>query len=286
VKTPARKVTHKEAIHIISQRETGGPYAGTGAAALAYASAGWPVFPCRPGAAACPYPVRCECKAPLGELVPHGLADATTDPAVIRGWWARCPGANVAIATGAPAVDVLDVDVKPAGNGWAAFNRLKRAGLLRGAMVLVRTPSGGLHVYFVGTEQPCRSLVRAGHFIELKARGGYVLASPSTVHGRPYEVLDVRARAGRLDWQAAGRLLCPPPPFARAHRGGGDARHLVAWVAAQAEGNRNHGLYWAARRAIESGADPAGLVPAAVQAGLPEAEARRTVASAARGAER
>ena len=59
--------------------------------ALAYASIGWPVFPCRPDQGECPYlPTRkCECKAPLGQAVPHGCLDATTDPERIRAWWAQ-----------------------------------------------------------------------------------------------------------------------------------------------------------------------------------------------------
>jgi hypothetical protein len=104
--------------------------------ALAYAAAEWPVFRCKP-----------DQKAPD---TPHGFKDATTDPAVIRQWWQARPDGNVAIATGAPGPDVLDVDVKPDGSGFAAFNRLKQAGLLAGARALVRTPSGGaggLHAY-------------------------------------------------------------------------------------------------------------------------------------------
>jgi hypothetical protein len=50
------------------------------------------------------------------------------------------------------------------------------------------------------------------------------------------------------------------------------------------EGNRNAGLYWAACRAARDGDVLGQLVAAAVQAGLPEDEARRTVASAARKA--
>ena len=114
------------------------------AAALAYAAAGWPVFPCKP-----------DQKAPD---TAHGFKDATTDPAVIRRWWRPWPDRNVAIATGAPGPDVLDVDVKPDGSGFPAFNRLKRAGVLAGARALVRTPSGGLHAYFAGTGQPCGRL--------------------------------------------------------------------------------------------------------------------------------
>lgn len=238
------------------------------AAALAYAAAGWPVFPCKPGD-----------KAPD---TLHGFHDATTDPAMIRSWWDRRPERNVAIATGAPGADVLDVDVKPAGDGWAAFNRLKRAGYLAGARALVRTPSGGLHVYFAGTSQPCGRLPR--HYLDFKALGGYVVAPPSVVGGQPYELLDHRAGDGRFSWQAAIRLLEPQRQAMPRCNGGGDTTRLAAWVARQLEGNRNAGLYWAARRALESGADPGELVPAAAQAGLSESEARATIASARRAA--
>jgi hypothetical protein len=238
--------------------------------ALAYAAAGWPVFPCKP-----------DQKAPD---TAHGFKDATTDPAVIRGWWSASPRRNVAIATGAPGPDVLDVDVKPDGSGFAAFNRLKAAGLLTGARALVRTPSGGLHAYYAGTSQPSGRLVR--DFLDFKAAGGYVLAPPSVVSGKPYELLDKRQASGRIDWQAVRKLLDPPRPVARPGRSAG-ATALVAWVAALTEGNRNDGLFWAACRMAEADS-PSGdleqLVAAAAQAGLPEDEARRTVASAARKA--
>lgn len=245
--------------------------------ALAFAASGWRVFPTRPGADPCPDPDSCPCKRPLTE---HGCLDASTDPQVIRAWWRRWPPANLAIATGAPGPDVLDVDIKPDGDGWPAFNRLKAAGLLAGAKALVRTPSGGLHSYYAGTSQRNGKLPR--HHLDFRSAGGYVLAPPSRVHGRPYELLDHRAAAdGCLDWQAAVRLLDPPPPPARP-RGGGDLGRLAAWVAAQPEGNRNDGLFWAACRAVEAGHDPEALVLAATVAGLSEIEARRTIDSARR----
>jgi hypothetical protein len=250
-------------------------------AALAYAAAGWPTFPTRPDDPSCPGGRDCQCKAPFPGT--RGCLDATTDPAVLRACWCRWPDANVAIATGEPGVDVLDVDVKPHGDGWAAFNRLKRAGMLAGAKALVRTPSGGLHSYYVGTSQRNGKLPR--HHIDFRSAGGYVLAPPSRVHGKPYELLDHRAGAtGRLDWQAVSRLLDPPKPAARpSGQAAGDLGKLAAWVAAQQEGNRNDALFWAACRAAEGGrSDLDGLVSAAVRAGLGEDEARRTVASAAR----
>src|ERR1019366_8019007 len=83
-------------------------------AALAYAGAGWPVFPCRPGG-----------KEPATR---NGFHDASTDERQIREWWHREPDRNVAIATGAPGPDVVDVDVREDGSGFTAFNRARHAG--------------------------------------------------------------------------------------------------------------------------------------------------------------
>jgi hypothetical protein len=238
--------------------------------ALAYAAASWPVFPCKPGS-----------KEPD---TAHGFKDATADSGRIRAWWRERPARNLAVATGAPGPDVLDVDVREAGSGFPAFNRAKRAGLLAGALALVRTPSGGLHAYYAGTSQPCARLPR--QLLDFKARGGYVLAPPSVVDGQPYELLDHRPGPGRLDWQAVRQLLDPPRRAAARLPGDGDVPRLAAWVAGQPQGNRNAGLYWAACRVNGDTGAAEQLVAAAVQAGLAEAEARRTVASAGGRADR
>jgi Bifunctional DNA primase/polymerase, N-terminal len=241
--------------------------------ALAYADRGWPVFPCKPGS-----------KEPA---TVHGFLDATTAAETIHAWWRARPDRNVAIATGEPGPDVLDVDARPAGSGWEAFGRLKRAGLLAGACALVRSRSGGLHVYFTGTDQRSTKLTR--HYLDFKAAGGYVLAPPSFVDadsngpGGTYELIDQRAGTARLDWQAVRRLLDPPKSAARPPRGNGGVAHLAAWVAALPEGNRNNGLYWAACRCVETG-HPDTLEELVTASSLDEPEARRTVASAARKA--
>jgi hypothetical protein len=273
------------------------PAADLATTALRYAQVGWPVFPCKPGAkipvipGAHPLgdPARAACRGECGRQG-HGFYDATTDPAVIRAWWDRWPEANVAIATGAPGPDVLDVDVKPDGDGWAAFNRLRRAGLLGGGHALVRTPSGGLHVYYAGTSQACGRLPH--HHLDFKAAGGYVLAPPSMVGGKPYQLLDHRMdRAPRIDWAAARYLLDPPRlQWRRSPGGEADIRGLVEWVARREPHDRNHSLYWAASQAAAAGLLDADaveqFVDAALRAGLRggEPEARRTIVSAARKA--
>jgi hypothetical protein len=97
--------------------------------ALACANYGWYVFPCHPGR-----------KTPV---TPRGYLDATTDPDQVMKWFARHPDRNLAVVTGAPGPDILDIDQRgPAGSGFPALARLRDAGLLEGAAGQVRTPGG------------------------------------------------------------------------------------------------------------------------------------------------
>ena len=238
--------------------------------ALAYARHGWPVFPCLPGQ-----------KIPA---TAHGFRDATTDEQQITEWFGRGFTWNLAIATGAPGPDVLDVDQHgPAGSGYPAFATLKRARLVESPSAYVRTPAGGMHAYFTGSEQHNGRL--PSHHLDFRSQGGYVVAPPSQVGGKPYRLIKKLDGRGGLDWAAVTRLLEPqrqpqrPAPGQDPHR---DLDHLTRWVASQPEGNRNSGLYWAANRALD--ADPAAdlspLAAAARQAGLGELEITRTLHSA------
>jgi hypothetical protein len=96
---------------------------------------------------------------------------------------------------------------------------------------------------------------------------------------------------GGLNWATVTRLLQPQRQPRQDHRpalaSGPDQGLLARWVAAQPEGNRNAGLFWAANRALE--ADPAAdlslLADAARQAGLADPEITRTLDSARRTAQ-
>jgi hypothetical protein len=240
--------------------------------ALAFAARGCPVLPCQRGQ-----------KTPAAR---HGVRDATTDPGQITAWFGRHPDWNLAIATGAPGPDVLDVDQHgPAGNGYAAFAKLRHAGLLDGAAAYVRTPSGGLHVYFHGSDQ--RNGHLPAHHLDFRSRGGYILAPPSRVDGKTYQLIRTMDADGGLDWATVTALLEPQRQAVRPQphlEPGRDLSHLARWVAVQPEGNRNAGLFWAANRALD--ADPAAdlspLATAARQAGLDDREITRTLDSACR----
>jgi hypothetical protein len=238
--------------------------------ALAYARRGWPVFPCLP-----------DQKIPA---TAHGFRDATTDEQQITAWFGHGQGWNLAIATGAPGPDVLDVDQHgDAGHGYEAFATLERAGLLDGASAYVRTPAGGMHAYFTGSHQHNGRL--PSHHLDFRSQGGYILAPPSQIDGNPYRLIKKLDGHGALNWAEVTRLL--EPRRHQHHQAPGRAPdralgQLARWVASQPEGNRNSGLYWAANRALD--ADPAAdlspLAAAARQAGLDDPEITRTLDSA------
>jgi hypothetical protein len=242
-------------------------------AAHKYADHGWFVFPAAPGE-----------KIPVTE---HGFLDATTNHKQIQQWWRGEPCANVAIATGAPGPDVVDVDKKGDRSGYPAWNALRQAGLAGEPQAVIRTPSGGMHAYYRGTAQRNGSLPE--HAIDFRSTGGYVVTAPSTgPGGRPYAVVHKQASAATFDWNAARQHLDPQRErqAQRAPERHGDrprdVSHLAGWVAAQSEGNRNQGLFWAANRAIEADDHETlgKLADAARTAGLDDREIDRTIRSA------
>lgn len=241
-------------------------------AALRYAKAGWPVFP-----------VRAAAKEPATR---HGVLDAETDPHTVTRYWARQPQANVGIATGAPGPTVLDVDIANGKPGHQSLNKAIRAGLVPPAMAAVRTPSGGSHLYYEGDSQGNGSMPK--HGLDLRGKGGYVVAPPSTVGGRPYVVVSHSPEPARIDFAAIREHLQPQAqrpawqPSERPHSLG----HLAGWVAGQAEGNRNAAAFWAACRAAEAGDSDTldAIARAAVATGLDPRAVDKTIASAVRTA--
>ena len=142
-----------------------------------------------------------------------------------------------------------------------------------------------MHAYFTGSDQHNGRL--PSHHLDFRATGGYIVAPPSQVGGKPYLVISRPGGHGTLDWSAVIALLEPqrqhehPAPGHAADR---RLDQLASWVARQAEGNRNSGLYWAANRALDANpaADLSPLAAAARQADLAEPEITRTLDSTRR----
>lgn len=134
-----------------------------GAAALWYASIGWPVLPLAVNA-----------KAPATR---HGLNDATTDAAEIAAWWEKHPDSNIGIRTGV-MFDVIDID------GPEGIQSVKDlAHVLPEIHGRVGTPRG-FHYLVAPTGDGNRAGVRPG--IDYRGQGGFCVAPPSVVGGKRY----------------------------------------------------------------------------------------------------
>ena len=245
--------------------------------ARAYSYLGYRVLPLTPGE-----------KRPHGGLVPNGLKEASQDLEVIRAWWRACPRCGVGLL--APeGVLVLDFDDP------TAWERLKEEYPTLGDAPRQRTPKGGYHV-FLRLPQGVRlsATVRKLAGVDLRGMGkAYVVASPTRLadgRGYTWEVPLVKPEdLPQIPEDLLLRLLPPPPPPREVVvEAGSSPRRLralleayAAAVASAPEGTRHNTLV---RYAVATGGlIPHGLSPeeaeealvaAALEAGLPEREAR------------
>lgn len=197
--------------HAIHLYETAPPQFG--AAALAYAAWGWPVFPLRAkgkiplGKCGDCRTTKCDGPTTCGHQLCHGFKDATTNPNRIREWWTEHPQANIGLATG-HTFDVVDVDLhdperplKPNGI-WAWFD-LENDPAHPPVHGVVTTPSGR-HLYVTPTGGGNLAGVFPG--IDYRGVGGYVVAPPS-----------VRENGVRYQWS-----MRPSPQITDATKSAGE----------------------------------------------------------------
>lgn len=169
-----------------------------------------------------PIPIKSRSKEPnLHELRPYLTRKATQEELGAWSW------SGVGIVTGPlSGVLVLDVD-GPEGEG-----ELQKHG--HPVTPMVRTASGGLHLYFNHPEQSVRTGIRIAPGLDVKASGGYVVAPPSVgPNGNPYEWIispDDAELADPPDWLM--RLLERP-------KGNGTAPPVGRKIS---PGRRNHEL--------------------------------------------
>jgi hypothetical protein len=248
--------------------------------ARAYSYLGYRVLPLAP-----------EEKRPHGGLVPNGLKEASLEAATLEAWWRSCPRCGVGIL--APeGVLVLDFDDP------TAWGRLRWEFLALEAAPRQRTPKGGYHVFLRLPEGVRLSATtRALEGVDLRGMGrAYVVAAPTRLaDGRGYVWEVPLVRPARLPLIPEGLLLKllppPPPPREVVVEAGSSPRRLRALleayaeaVASAGEGTRHNTLIRyavATGGLIPHGLDPReaeeALVGAAMQAGLPEREAREAV---------
>jgi putative DNA primase/helicase len=123
-----------------------------------------------------PIPIKEQSKEPnLVELEPYLNRTATTEELNSWAW------SGVGIVTGRlSGVLVLDVD---SAEGEAFLRKHGHP-----PTPMVRTASGGLHVYFKHPDHDVKTRLRPAPGLDIKASGGYVVAPPSIgENGKPYE---------------------------------------------------------------------------------------------------
>lgn len=157
---------------------------------------GCKVFPVQPGG-----------KLPATE---NGWKDASDDPRQIAEWLRINPDFNWAVACGPSGLFVFDID--PNGLDWWA-NLLERNPVIREAVkraFQVRTPRGGLHIYFRGQGPSTASRIADG--IDTRGgilkhgeiiSGGYVLLPGSKTADGSYSVLPGGAIEALPDFMSA-----------------------------------------------------------------------------------
>ncbi|MDT0616275.1 bifunctional DNA primase/polymerase [Streptomyces lancefieldiae] len=210
------------------------------------AKAGWPVHPLAPGQKI--PPANCheckrdhhspkDCPCPAAGRWCHGLHAATTDLSVIDAWWTEQPGFGVGVSCGPADLVVLDVDAHaaqvpdrsrllpgiPIGPGVnltglaTGFDALALLAALCGEVnpaqdettMRVRTPSGGLHIWYQNPDPEIRYRSSTGSSpktalawqVDVRADGGYIVA-PTT-----------RTNRGTYRREGPARLPAPLPAW-------------------------------------------------------------------------
>jgi hypothetical protein len=280
------------------------------AAALAAAGRGWHVHPLRPGgkAPALHGEHACPGSGPCADGHVKWEQRATTDTARIRAAWTAGPY-NVGIATGPSNLVVIDLDVpkeeKRKGSsdapcGATSFSALcERAGQPWPTTYTVRTPSGGMHLYFwvwpgIELHNSARTLAP---YVDTRAWGGNVVAADSVTPEGVYEAVNRCPVAELPTWLMLELQRPAPAPVAIAPllvAGAATRRATVALeretaaVRGTGEGGRNNRLLEGARslgRFVAWGEIARDVVEEAFQAageaaGLAPGECRATIRSA------
>lgn len=228
------------------------------------ASNGWPVHPLAPGRKTPPANCR-DCAQPghTHNACPclqagrwcHGFHAATLDYSRIESWWAGTPSLGVAVACGPADLVVIDIDAHdnelpsrdrllpgiPVGADVdlrglrTGYQSLAVLAALRGATspaddastLRVRTPSGGMHVWYRSTDgRPWQCSTGSGKRalawqVDVRAHGGYIVAPGTTTTAGTYKPVGAERQPAPLpawlaqELQRTGHLPAPNIPAPR-----------------------------------------------------------------------
>jgi Bifunctional DNA primase/polymerase, N-terminal len=192
------------------------------ASALAWAGAGYLVFPCKPLS-----------KEPA---TVNGCKDATVDAGVITSWFGGSPSLNVAVACGPQpnGVNLLVVDIDGHHGGLESWRGLVAAndGRAMAGTTVCSTPHDGFHIWLDAPSEFRNSRNRLGPGIDTRGAGGYVVVPPSRLVDGVYGggVGPVKAAPGWVVEALAPRLVVVPAPAPVWHPSMGNGFSAFDWV--------------------------------------------------------
>lgn len=257
-------------------------------AALQYPKNGWAVFPCNME------------KRPITK---NGFYDATCDPEVISDWWTCNPDALIGCPTGEKiGLWVLDVDL-PDGPETLASLEAENGPLP--ATKEQRTGSGGSQLFFkwIDGREVRNSASKLGPGLDVRGEGGYVILPPSGhKSGGTYEWVSGDTPAAEApDWlldlvvkQHQKHQEADSEPRALHEQKGASPygekalKEECREVSGATNGTRNDTLNKAAFAlgqlvaggAVDGHEAEQELMAAAASCGIPQREARKTIAGA------
>jgi putative DNA primase/helicase len=279
--------------------------------ALAFAARGWPVFPCSP---ANKRPLLPREKDADGKPIKGsgGVSKASCDADQVRAWWKKWPRAMIGFSVGRAKLFVVDFDPRIDAETGEEFtlDRLKaeteaQIGCALPVTLAVRTPSGGVHVYFRQPEgDPITNRGNLPDHVDVRGLGGYTILPPSYCQGdgknaqggyrwlrddadaaivaAPAQLIEaLRAKPGAPGAEdqraAAGPAHLPPSDVVdeRVRRFAlkaldEECRELAATpIGGGRHGGRNQGIYWSAYnlgQLVGAGALQEGVVRASIEA--------------------
>ena len=131
-----------------------------------------------------------------------------------RARWKKNPTANIGVATGTKS-NIWALDIDPRHGGDVTLQTLIKQHRKLPTTVAVKTPSGGVHLWWSwppdGPEIRC-SAGRIGPGIDVRGEGGYVIGPPSVlIDGRSYQwIAQKQEIVSAPSWLI--ELALPPPP--------------------------------------------------------------------------
>jgi hypothetical protein len=246
------------------------------------------------------FPVKSNQKTPDIAAWPKA---ASCDASTVEKWF-RDGERNIGIYAGERMVDgaprpmvVLDLDVKKGKDGVAELARLcEQHGALPETLT-VGSPSGGKHIYLYVPSQVATGVDVLAPGIDVRARGGYVLAPGSRIDNKEYTVLVNEEIADCPDWLFAMLKPARTRSSNRAPLKGIDPeraeKRAIEYLTALkevTEGGRNDAAFKAAAKVKNLGCDQSACVPLMLEHWpcvpmLDTDELQTVVASAYRGSQ-